>query len=82
MTEAPAADAEPESIAAPVPLVQQPAAPAAPPSADPIVELDLSFAELKLKLTVDAASDFRDALAAFHAKALAAYDAAPKSMDI
>ena len=43
------------------PLVQQPAAPAAPPSADPIVELDASFAELKLKLTVDDASDFEDA---------------------
>ena len=87
MTEASAADAAPESVAAvdgggSAPLVQQPAAPAAAPPADPAAELEASFAELKLKLTVDDASNFRDALAAFNAKALAAYDAATKSMDI
>ena len=86
MTEAPAADAMPEAVAAvdgggSAPLVQQPAAPAAPPPAGPAAELEASFAELKLKFTVDDASNFRDALAAFHAKALAAYDAT-KSMDI
>ena len=81
MTEAPAADAAPESLAAvdgggSAHLVQQPAARAAPPSADPIVELDLSFAELKLKLAVDDASDFEDAVAALIAKVHAARDAA------
>ena len=64
------------------PLVQQPAAPAAAPPADPAAELEASFAELKLKFSVGNRSDFRDALAAFNAKALTAYDAAPKSMDI
>jgi len=87
MTEAPAADAVPESVAAvdgggSAPLVQQPAAPVAAPPADPAAELDASFAELKLKFSVGNRSDFRDALAAFNAKALTAYDAAPKSMDI
>jgi len=87
MTEAPAADAVPESVAAvdgggSAPLVQQPAARAAPPPADPAAELEASFAELKLKFSVGNRSDFRDALAAFNAKALTAYDAAPKSMDI
>lgn len=61
MTEASAADAAPESVAAvdgggSAPLVQQPAAPAAAPPADPAAELEASFAELKLKLTVDDAS--------------------------
>ena len=87
MTEAPAADAVPESVAAvdgggSAPLVQQPAAPVAAPPADPAAELNASFAELKLKFSVGNRSDFRDALAAFNAKALTAYDAAPKSMDI
>jgi len=87
MTEAPAADAAPESLAAvdgggSAHLVQQPAARAAPPSADPIVELDLSFAELKLKLTVDDASDFEDAVAALFAKVRAARAAATFSMNI
>ena len=87
MTEASAADAAPESVAAvdgggSAPLVQQPAAPAAAPPADPAAELEASFAELKLKFSVGNRSDFRDALAAFNAKALTAYDAAPKSMDL
>ena len=61
MTEASAADAAPESVGAvdgggSAPLVQQPAAPAAAPPADPAAELEASFAELKLKLTVDDAS--------------------------
>jgi hypothetical protein len=58
------------------PLVQQPAAPAAAPPADPAAELEASFAELKLKLTVDDASDFEDAVAALIAKVHAARDAA------
>ena len=81
MTEAPAADAVPESVAAvdgggSAPLVQQPAARAAAPPADPAAELDASFAELKLKLAVDDASDFEDAVAALIAKVHAARDAA------
>ncbi len=81
MTEASAADAAPESVAAvdgggSAPLVQQPAAPAAAPPADPAAELEASFAELKLKLTVDDASDFEDAVAALIAKVHAARDAA------
>ena len=79
MTEASAADAAPESVAAvdgggSAPLVQQPAAPAAAPPADPAAELEASFAELKLKLTVDDA--FEDAVAALIAKVHAARDAA------
>ena len=81
MTEALAADAVPESIAAvdgggSAPLVQQPAAPAAAPPADPAAELDASFAELKLKLAVDDASDFEDAVAALFANVCAARAAA------
>ena len=87
MTEASAADAVPESVAAvdggsSAPLVQQPAAPAAAPPADPAAELEASFAELKLKLTVDDASDFEDAVAALIAKVRAARAAATNSMDI
>jgi hypothetical protein len=87
MTEAPAADAVPESVAAvdgggSAPLVQQPAARAAVPPADPAAELDASFAELKLKLTVDDASDFEDAVVALFAKVRAARAAATNSMNI
>ena len=87
MTEASAADAAPESVAAvdgggSAPLVQQPAAPAAAPPADPAAELEASFAELKLKLTVDDASDFEDAVAALFAKVRAARAAATNSMNI
>ena len=87
MTEASATVAAPESDAAvdgggSAPLVQQPAAPAAAPPADPAAELEASFAELKLKLTVDDASDFEDAVVALFAKVRAARAAATNSMNI